>query len=111
MKKQIEEYRVYEPLILGGDFYRLLNPFTDGGRYAYYFVNEDNSRILLTYLQNTGDPKETTVKLRISRADKNAVYADTLSGKEYTGAELCRGISLPGSTEDFYAHSLYLCKK
>ena len=111
MKKQIEEYRSYEQLILRGDLYRLLNPFTEGGRYAYYFVNEDNSEILLSYLQNTGNPKGRSVKLKISRADKSAIYVDRLTGTEYVGADLLRGITQESAAEDCYARMMYLCKK
>ena len=110
MTKQIEEYRRYEPLILKGDFYRLLNPFTDEGRYAFYFVNEENSQILLTYLQNRGDPKQRPVKLKISRADPNARYTDTLSGVTYEGADLRRGIELDSDAEDFCATTFHFCK-
>jgi alpha-galactosidase len=111
MKKQIEEYRTYEPLILKGDFYRLLNPFTDGGCYAYYFVNKDNSQILLTYLQNEGTAEKRPVKLKISRAERSAIYVDQLSGTEYSGEELYRGLSLESSPDNYFAQTLYLCKK
>jgi len=111
MRRQIQEYRTLEPLILQGDLYRLLNPFVDGGRYAYYFVNEDNSQILLNYLQNNGDVKKKTVKLKISRADKAAVYEDRFTGNCYTGEELRQGLSLESANTDCFAVSFHFCKK
>ena len=91
MRRQVEEYRQYEKLILEGDFYRLLDPFATDC-YAYYMVSEDNREILLTFLQNLDDPKETAYKLKVSRADKALTYRDTISGKTYTGEELKKGL-------------------
>ncbi len=96
--RQIKEYKALKKLITEGDFYRLLNPF-ETGRYAYFTVNSDNSEILLMYLQNEGDKKKTPFKLKISRADTNAVYTDTLSGKKYDGALLKKGLILYSDEE------------
>ena len=111
MKKQVAEFRCYENLILRGDFYRLLNPVENGSRYAYYFVNEDKSQILLTYLQNEGDPKRTKFKLKVSAADKNSVYIDRLSDKKITGAELRAGIVVESDTEEQYSKMFWFCKE
>ena len=102
MSKQIQEYRTYEHLILGGDFYRLLNPL-ECGRYAYYFASDDSRELLVTYLQNDGDPKETMYKLKISRALKGCTYRDSISGRTYTGEELKRGIEVRSDTDSHYA--------
>lgn len=97
MSRQIEEYRRYEKLILNGEFYRLLNPF-ECGKYAYYFIYEDKSEILLSYLQNEGDMEEKTYKLRMTAADRKRTYRDAISGKRYSGDELYRGIEVRSST-------------
>ena len=102
MHEQIQEYRTYEHLILRGDFYRLLNPF-DCGRYAYYFASPDSRELLITYLQNSGDPKQTVCKLKISRALKGVTYRDRLTGKTYTGEELKRGIEVKSDTDAQFA--------
>ena len=102
MSAQIKEYRAYEHLILRGDFYRLLDPFVCG-HYAYYFASSDSRELLLTYLQNAGDPKETVYRLRVSRALKGVIYRDTITGNTYTGEELKRGIEVKSSTEGLYA--------
>ena len=111
MKAQIEEYRKYEKLILNGDFYRLLNPYETDGKYAYYFVNEDNSEILLTFLQNFGDKKPKEYRLKVSRAIPNVTYTDKISGKSYEGAELKRGITITSDTEDQFGVMLYLTRR
>ena len=102
MSGQIEEYRAYEHLILRGDFYRLLDPFACG-RYAYYFASADSRELLVTYLQNHGDPKKTVYTLRINRAIAGVTYKDTISGKTFTGEELRKGISVESDTEGLYA--------
>ena len=111
ISKQIKEYRTYEKLIENGDFYRLLNPFETGGRYSYYFVNEDNSEILLTFLQNDGDKKKTPFKLKISRADKSAVYIDKISGQVFDGTSLKKGIVVNSSDQPHFAKMFYLVKQ
>ena len=110
MKREIEEYRKYEKLILGGDFYRLLSPYETDGKYAYYFVNKDNSEILLSFLQNFGDEKPKEYKLKICRADKCATYLDTISGKTYSGEELKAGITVKTDTVEQYALMFYFIK-
>ncbi len=102
MSEQIKEYRTYEHLILRGDFYRLLNPF-ECGRYAYYFTSEDSRELLVSYLQNFADPKETVYRLKISRALLGVTYRDTITGKTFTGEELRRGIEVKSDTEALYA--------
>ena len=102
MSEQIQEYRACEHLILRGDFYRLLDPFACG-RYAYYFASPDSRELLVSYLQNHGDPKRTVYTLKISRALRGVTYRDTLTGKTCTGDELRRGITVESDTEGLYA--------
>ena len=110
MSAQIKEYRSYEHLILRGDFYRLLDPFACG-RYAYYFASEDSRELLVSYLQNDGDPRETVCKLKISRAIPGVTYRDTISGTTYTGEELKRGIAVKSDTQGLYAVMWHLVAK
>lgn len=91
MRRQIADYRTFEPLILRGDLYRLLNPY-EGSRSAWYFASEDNSELLLTVVQNYAEKKPVTAKLKLSRALPGVVYRDLLSGETFTGDELRRGI-------------------
>ena len=110
ISRQIKEYRTYENLILCGDFYRLQSP-TEKGRYSYYFVDENNSEILLTYLQNFDDPKRTPNKLKISRADSGATYRDTISGETFAGADLKRGIVVESDKRGNYAKMFHFVKE
>lgn len=109
LREQIAEYRRYEPLILRGDLYRLFAPST--GAYAYCFAAKDRSEILLCYLQEKGDPKETERRLRVSAADKNASYLCSQDGRIYTGQELRRGIKVKASNEDEYSLTWHFVRR
>ena len=111
MKKQIEEYRKYEKLILKGDFYRLLDPYETDGKYAYYFTDKEDREILLTFLQNFGTDKPETYTLKMSRAIGNATYIDKITGKSYEGAELKRGIKVTTDNRDQYAVMFHFVRK
>ena len=102
MSQQIAEYRKYEKLILKGDLYRLKNPFEDGC-YAYYFANNDNTELLVSFLQSNGDSKQKVHKLKISRAIRGVNYRDSISGMEISGDELRRGINVTADKNDHFA--------
>lgn len=109
--EQISEYRWYEELIKTGDFYRLLSPH-DTAYYSYYFVDVANDNILLTFVQQEPDKRQKEVKLKLSRADKGAVYIDKKTGTEYTGEQLRAGITVTTNTEDTrFARMWELVKK
>lgn len=109
IRVQIEEYREYEDLILNGDLYRLLNPYETCCS-AYYFINPDKSKILLTFLQDGTDaPRE--LPLKISCADRESVYRDKKSGAVYSGEELRGGIKVIPSKQNNFAEMWYLVKE
>ena len=97
VKNQIEVYRQYEPLILRGDYYSILNPF-ETNYSAYYYT--DGRDFLLSFLQFDEDT-ENEIILPVSTADANATYLDTVSGKVYSGAELLAGVSAFSDTSRF----------
>lgn len=109
IRAQIEEYRSLEDLILTGDLYRLFNPF-ESPYSAYYFVNENSNRILLTFLQNT---KETPrpLRLKISAAIPSAIYREKYSGEVFDGRDLCSGIEITTSGTDSYSNLWYFVKE
>lgn len=111
MKKQVEEYRRYEDLILKGDFYRLLNPHETDGVYAFYFVNEDNSEILLTFLQYGATDKPKEYRLRVPRALTNVTYTDRVSGALYEGAMLQRGLMVKSDGEAQFAKTFHFARR
>jgi len=106
--EQVAQYREYEALILRGDYYPLMNPFTDIGS-AYYYTNAGHTEFLLSYLQARGDMSRT-FRLKISQADPDAQYYDTIGGQRYTGAQLRAGIALCSSSSNHYSRMWHFVK-
>lgn len=96
---QIERYRRWEELIKTGDFYRLSNP-CEKIYGSYYFTDSARNTILLTFVQLEADKDHKEIRLRVSCADKNAVYTDALTKERYTGDQLRKGITVTTGTED-----------
>ena len=100
IKKQTAFYRSVEQLIKFGDLYRLVSPFENNGTAAYYYVSTTDSgenyadRILLTYTQNEAVTDGSVITLKISEADTNATYKDSVSGETFSGKELNDGITV-----------------
>ncbi len=107
---QIAEYRQFEHLMRLGDYYDLASPFKYDYS-AYYYVNSDNSEILLTVIEKSGAKPNNTKRLKLSRAVANAVYTDIRTGKDYTGEELRRGISVEITGQKDTAGIFYFKKK
>lgn len=108
--KQIDDYHEkYEELIIGGDYYSILNPF-ETNYSAYYYTNAEKDRILLSFLQDSPEePKE--ILIPISVADIDAVYVDEITGIEYTGEELRKGVKAHSENDDMTSQIWYLVKK
>ena len=101
IRKQIEEYKRYENLILTGDFYRLKNPSTDEC-YAYYITNSERDEIFVSYLQNNVVEKQKIHKLKIREARTDLVYRNTATNEIISGAELRAGIVIKTDNEERY---------
>ena len=98
--KQIKLYRKVESIIKWGGLYRLIDPFKNKSEIsAYYYAGEDG-RILLSFLQNKADGGETEYTLPIACAKDGAVYTETLTGTDYTAAELRAGIKVKAAGRD-----------
>jgi alpha-galactosidase len=91
VKKQIEDYRTYEDLILRGEYYSILNPFETECS-AYYYTDSAKERFLLSFLQRKPEETSREFVLAIPEADRWATYLDAVSGRRYSGCELAEGI-------------------
>ena len=101
VKEQISTYRIYEKLILTGDYHIILNPF-ETNYSAYYYIDEAKEKILLSFLQqNPEEPK--TLCLPIVEADENVLYYDEINGKSYTGEQLKKGINVSTENDENYS--------
>lgn len=98
MKKQVEFYKKYRELVMKGDYYRLLNPFTSRHS-AWMYVSEDKSRALVYYVVKETRPSNETVYLKLKGLDENTKYA--IKGKTKSGRTLMNyGIVIDKSERD-----------
>ncbi len=106
---EIAHYRQFEHLIREGDYHRLSSP--RGTPYAaYYYISEGADQILLSLIRQDKSPAKPPV-LAVKEAKTSATYTDRLSGIQYTGHDLQKGISLPSSAGEYEAHLLYLVEE
>ena len=105
--KQINTYRKYEKLILTGEYYPVINPFYNNYS-AYYYMNEEKSEILLSFIQFAPDSGKK-VSVPVSYADESATYVDQ-NGNEYKGNDLIRGIEFICDDTDHNSYILHLRK-
>ena len=110
VKKQISDYRVYEDLILRGDYYSLLNPFETGCG-AYYYTDTARERFLLSFLQCKAEETSREFLLKIPEADENAVYIDSVSDETYLGSELTGGIRVGTENAPNFSRLWHFIKK
>lgn len=107
---RIDEYRGYENIVNTGDLYRLLSPETDGV-YSFCYADDAADEILFFFLQPEDDPKEREKTVRVTPARKDAVYRDTISGQDYTGEELRRGLHIRCQKTGEFSQMLHLIRK
>lgn len=85
MKRQVEFYKRNRELVLTGDFYRLLSPFTT--RYsAWMYVSEDKSRTLVCYVVRKARVFNETIYLKLKGLEENTQYS--VDGKIKSGRTL-----------------------
>lgn len=83
MKRQVEFYKRNRELVMKGDYYRLLDPFTS--RYsAWMYVSEDKSCALVYYVVRKARVFNEIIYLKLKGLDENARYSvdgETKSGR------------------------------
>lgn len=98
MKEQVEFYKENRDLVMTGDYYRLLNPFTS--RYsAWMYVSEDKKEVLVYYVVKTARPSNETVYLKLKGLNLTAKY--NVEGKIMSGRTLMNhGIIIDDAEHD-----------
>ncbi|MCX7714445.1 MAG: alpha-galactosidase [Clostridia bacterium] len=81
--KQIDFYKNIRPLVLFGDFYRLISPF-EGNDAAWMFVSEDKDEAVVFYFGILSVPNSSVKRLKLRGLDENADY-------ELVGGNVCYG--------------------
>lgn len=108
IRRQIQTYHTYAPLIQNGLYYRLSDPYRDSFG-AWAFASEDKSELLLhvVMLEIHGNMTVNYVKLQGLKADSE--YRDEASGKLYAGDALMEaGIPIPSEPGEYNTLELYL---
>ncbi len=109
MAKQIKEYKSIEDIIRLGEYYDLASPVRNPYS-AYYYINDDQSKIVLTVIDKGEGKRKTTKLLKVKRAKAEWSYTDIRSGKVYSGEELNKGIRFEITGEVNSAELLILTK-
>ncbi len=85
MKKQVAFYKSNRHLVMTGEYYRLLNPFTSRHS-AWMYVSADKSCALVYYVVKTARPSNEAVHLKLKGLEENARYM--VNGEAKSGRTL-----------------------
>ncbi len=101
VRKNNQYYRQIEPLVLHGDFYRLLSPF-EGRTCSWMIVSKDKTKAVMWYFESLTVPAPPVKRLRLAGLDPDRTYHIAELGQSFTGAELMyAGLNLPLLFGDF----------
>ena len=101
VKAQTDSYRKDAQLILTGNLYRLLSPFTDNA-FCEFVVSEDGSRACMALMAFVHRLGEANRRVRLAGLEQNKRYRIEETGEVFTGKTLMnRGLELPTSDQDF----------
>lgn len=99
IRAQIVKYKKYRGLILSGNQYRLLDPFSQRSC-SWMFVSDDRKHAIVFYFNKLAVPNAPLRRLKLKGLVPKAVYK--VDGKEYMGESLMNyGLSLPSDEKDF----------
>ncbi len=101
MKKQVERMKQIRPLLLSGDMYRLVNPYTS--EYcAWNIVSKDKKQVMLMAARVVAHTRRSEPKVKLDGLDSNKRYKDIQSGEIYGGDMLMNiGIKMDYPLGDF----------
>ena len=110
VRKQVEEYHKYAPLIQNGRYYRLSNPFVDETG-AWAFVAQDQSELLLNVVMLETHGNMTQTYVRLKGLKKDAFYREERSGCIYPADALMEvGCPMPLELGAYQAYQYYFVK-
>ncbi len=103
MRRQIELYHKYQPLVREGDYYRIASERENNEYDCWAVVAKDKSEVLVTYIQARKKAHLRSRRVRLSGLEPSAIYV--LEGTEefYSGELLMQGGILISSMKGDYA--------
>lgn len=111
VREQIADCRKYWELIHEGLYYRLTNPMEDHEFAAWEFVSEQRDEALLSVVTLDTHCNAPVNYVRLKGLEERALYAEQISGKEYTGAALMyAGLPLPVVAGEYQAIQMHFLK-
>lgn len=109
VKGQIARYQSYQPLIHGGDYYRLSGASAGEDCVLWAFVSEDKSEALVQGVQLCAHANTRRTRVRLRGLDASRRYRISGEERSVSGAALMQGgILLPEYTGDYQPVELYL---
>jgi len=112
IRKQIEEFNKYNPLVRTGDHYRIGNPFDNDRFDAWEFVAKDKSEALLEYVQVLKEPSVFLHRVRLAGLEKGCYYRHEETGKVYSAEVLMNsGFDIPSLWGDFQSYIAHFIKE
>ena len=111
IRKQIEEFNKYNPLVRTGDYYRIGDPFANDRFDAWEFVAKDKSEALLEYVQVLKEPSVFLHRVKLKGLMKGAYYRHEQTGKVYSAELLMNsGFDIPSLWGDFRSYIAHFVK-
>ncbi len=101
MKEQIERMKELRPLLLRGDFYRLVSPY-DTDYCAWDVVSKDKKQVFVMSARISAHTKKCDPKVKLNGLDGSMKYKDAETGEIYGGDMLMNvGIKMQYPVGDF----------
>ena len=108
VKKQIELYKKYQPVIHNGLYYRLSSP-NNGNYTAWQFVSKDLKESLLNVVVTNVEANKEYLNIKLKGLDKDKKYIIENDNKMYTGKTLLNvGIVIKNPCGDFPSYQFYI---
>lgn len=108
-REQSELFRKYYPIIFGGDFYRLSNPFEEGNMTAWQHVTKDKSESLLSVVITKITYNGAQEYIRAKGLLPDEMYCINDNEKVLSGAALMHaGLPINRKAPEYSAFQFYL---
>lgn len=108
IRKDIQTYKNYAPLIANGDYYRLSDPYRDEV-YAWSFVSGQKEECLLSTVQLRIEGNMKPLYVRLRGLQEHAKYRNTETGEIYSADVLMEiGYLLPYVMEEYHSEQIHL---